>query len=308
MRAHLPKFATAAAGFALAAAPAFAQQAPSLPRLSGAAPPQGYYSAQADNDDSYHGDWSGSYIDLDGNVVEGNFGGSFVGDTLFVADHGPVLSEDGSGRWSEAETVNEGPDGPPPPGPGARGRMPHMHPMPMRPGMRPPLPPQPGQPMPQMGYTHQQREDWLNQCRHRLSDKGRDADHVRDRCEAYLERYETGYGGGAYGGGHYGGSFGAGYGYGYRYPAGAGCHSACSYPAMAMPMAMPMMWVPVMIPAQNRHCHPKVKVHTYVTEEVIPGKTRKIVTYEKVPAKVVETKYIKTKTVPAKPKPIKQGK
>ena len=366
MRAHRPIFATAAAGLALAAAPAFAQQAPSLAPLTGTAAAAGSYSAQSDSEDSFPGSWSGSYTDLDGNLVQGKFDGNFVGGSLFVGDNGVVLSDDGNGRWQEAETVNEAP---PPagsmgwqraPATYGSGEAPSLPPMQAR--MPSGLPPQPGQQIQRFGYSQQEREDWLKECRHRLGDNGvggaviggvlggiagnriagkgnrvvgtiagaavgaaagaaidkaEDAGRVKDQCEAYLERYEAGGYGNAYGGGYgyggygaYGGyygrasAYGANYSYGYGYPGGAGCNSVCGYPAPAMPapMAVPMMWVPVMIQAQGCNCHtkPKVKVHTYVTEEVIPSKTREIVTYEKVPEKVVQTKYVKTYAAPVK--------
>lgn len=353
MRAHRPIFATAAAGFALAAMPALAQQAPSLAPLTGTAAAAGSYSAQPGSQDSFPGSWSGSYTDLDGNLVQGKFDGNFVGNSLFVSDNGVVLSDDGNGRWLEAEAVNEAPppDGhrgwqraPAPYGSGEVQSLP-----PMQTGMHSGLPPQPGQQMQRFGYSHQEREDWLKECRHRLGDNGvggaviggvlggiagnriagkghrtvgtiagaavgaaagaaidkaEDAGRVKDQCEAYLERYEAGGYGNAYGGGYYGAAsaYGANYSYGYGYPAAAGCNSVCGYPAMPMPMAVPMMWVPVMMPTQGcNYCtKPKVKVHTYVTEEVIPGKTREIVTYEKVPEKVVQTKYVKTYAAPVK--------
>lgn len=64
------------------------------------------------------------------------------------------------------------------------------------------------------------------------------------------------------------------------------------------------MWVPVMLPAQNCGCKPRVR--KIVTVEYVPQKPEKIVTYEKVPTKVVRTKYVKTRII--KRRPVKQIK
>lgn len=183
-------------------------------------------------------------------------------------------------------------------------------PMPMHPDMRPDMPPQPGQP--RMGYSAEEREGWLGECTHRLSDGGprdergrdergyderarRDDDigRARAQCESYLARYEAS---------QSGASYTWSYGAGYAQPAGApNCGAAgCAYPA-----APPgMMWVPVILSGgQNCCCQQKPKVRTIVTEEEVP---ERVVTY-RAPPKIVRTKY--TKTVPVQSiKPIKSTK
>lgn len=332
MQAFRPLFVATLSGLALSASPALAEQTSAQPAL----PP---LTANG----TYEGSWSGTFTDLNGDEAQADFTGHFVGDTRFVSNGGVVLDEDGEGSWREVGDRNEAPDDAgPPPGPRWGGR----------PDMRPALPPQPNGPMghmgpgmrAHMGYSPEQREDWLKECRHRLGDngvggaviggviggvagnriagkghrvvgtiagaavgaaagaaidKGEDAGRVRDECEAYLDRYEAYYSRG-YAGGYYGGYGGAWqYGAGYARQAGPGCGS-CSYPAAPMPM----MWVPVMIQAQNCCCKPKVR--KIVTVEYVPQKPEKIVTYEKVPTKVIRTKYVKTKII--KQRPVKQIK
>ena len=181
----------------------------------------------------------------------------------------------GESGWHHAPAWGDGPPPPPAePGPG-----PGWHdgpPPPMHPGMRPGFPPQPGEP--RMGYNREERAGWLDECTRRMggerAERDRDANRARGECEAYLERYEASYRGGGYGQNWY-------YGGGYAQPAPAG-----------------MMWVPIVMPAQNCCCRDKPKVRTIVTEEEVP---QEVVTYVRVPTKVIRTKYTKyTKTVPVK--------
>lgn len=192
-------------------------------------------------------------------------------------------------------------------------------PMPPHSDMRPDMPPQPGQP--RMGYSREERDGWLAECAHRLSDSGPRDERTRDewgreermrderarrdddigraraQCESYLGRYEASQGGGSYA------QYQTwSYGPGAAAPVAApSCGPAgCSYPA-----APPgMMWVPVILSGgQNCCCQQKPKVRTIVTEEEVP---EKVVTYE-TPPKIVHTKY--TRTVPVKSvKPIKSIK
>jgi hypothetical protein len=128
-------------------------------------------------------------------------------------------------------------------------------------GPRRGLPPQPG--TRQLGYSEDERNEWLAQCRRRYSDKPEDKGWDRDECEDYLARYEAGYGAGYYGGGH--GYYGHGYGYGFP-------------PA-------PVMWVPVMIPGCCKGCKKEKIVEEWIEEEA---------PHVKVPTKLVP---VKTKTV-----------
>lgn len=184
--------------------------------------------------------------------------------------------------WHDAPAWGDGP--PPPPAEHGPGPAWHDGPPPGA-GGRPDFPPQPGEA--RMGYSREERAGWLDECTHRMGgEHAEHAEHDRDphrgrmECEAYLERYEASYRGG--GGYAQTWSYGGGYGGGYT------------------PGAAPagMMWVPIMMPAQNCCCAQKPKVRTIVTEEEVP---QEVVTYERVPTKVVHTKYTKyTKTVPVK--------
>lgn len=169
--------------------------------------------------------------------------------------------------------------------------------------MRRDMPPQPGEQ--RMGYSPEQRHDWIMECTHRLGDGGprgergrrdEELDRAHDQCEDYLSRYEA-----SQSGGYYAQSQNWSYaGAAVQSAVEPGCVSGCAYPA-----APPgMMWVPVILSGgQNCCCKPKPKMRTIVTEEEVP---EKVVTYQ-APPKIVRTKYVKTVQVKST-KPIKSIK
>jgi len=204
----------------------------------------------------------------------------------------------------------------------------------------PPLPAPAAQSAPRLAYSQEQRDGWLRECRHRLSDNGVGGAVIGgviggvagNRIAGKGHRTAgtiVGAGVGAVAGaaidqgedaervraecenyleryeatGSSAGYYGqAQYGY-----AGAGYTYAaaqgCTSGCGSYPPAPAgMMWVPVPSSGQGCCCQQKPKTRTIVTEEDVPE------AIEQAPPRVIRTKYTKVEAVPAKPRPIKSIK
>lgn len=169
----------------LALAAAFTA-APSIAQHTGEPTPaleswEGEWRGDWEDETTYRGMWRGSYTDADGRTVEGEYRGTFIGQSRFQSDEGHELHREGPRGWREG-----------------RGPRADMQRRPL------PLPPQPqiAWTGPRFGYSLEERAAWLDECRVRIGyyryEDWRGERRVRhstpgsfDECAAYLDRYEA---------------------------------------------------------------------------------------------------------------------
>ncbi len=301
----------AAAALAALSAPALAQdgyydprQPPPLPEPGAAGVWEGEWQGAWEDEDTYRGVWHGTYVGLDGEPIEAEYRGTFIGDARFVSEDGRVLYRDDYG-WQEDRAE------------GWERYAGHRR-------MAPPMAHRPD-PGPRVGYSPEQRADWLARCREAYYDEsgrrrgqaiggvlgavaggvignriadgerlggtlvgagvgalagaaiggeigaGRDRDRY-DECEAYLVQYEQSFAGG------YGHAPG-GYGYGYGYPTG------------------PVMWVKVPIVRERRGCGCQRVVEERIVEERVVVEERVAVPQGEKRVRIVRPAPVQTKTV-----------
>lgn len=152
--------------------------APALAQHDRGPPPRleswdGEWQGAWDNETTYPGVWRGTYTGADGETVEAEYRGRFIGESRFLSDVGPALRREGPRGWREDRGSPRS----------ARGR---------------PLPPQPQLSGPRFGYSLEERAAWLDECRARAGYGYRDERRGRvdqggpvDECAAYLDRYEA---------------------------------------------------------------------------------------------------------------------
>lgn len=143
----------ASAALGSLSAPAMAQDAPPLDPLEGTY--QGQWEGDWQDAETWRGMWNGTYTGTDGEQVQGQYMGTFVGQSRFVTDDGQVLLLDGEHGW------HQGADG-------------YEHHAP-RPSRRDPRM-LGASPDGRLGYTMAEREAWLADCRLLMSDGGGYAD------------------------------------------------------------------------------------------------------------------------------------
>lgn len=133
--------AAAFAGFAMSAQAQDAAPLPPPAHLADAGTYEGEWVGQWEDPGTYRGIWNGTYTGIDGEPVEAQFRGTFLGDGYFLADDGRALQRDERHGWHEDRYRDPR---------GAR----RLHHGQAGPGDGRPL-----------GYTPQQRAAWLDQCR-----------------------------------------------------------------------------------------------------------------------------------------------
>ncbi|WP_271079082.1 glycine zipper 2TM domain-containing protein [Aurantiacibacter sp. MUD61] len=112
----------------------------------------GNWEGRWEAEDRWIGDWTGTYTDAQGRQVEAEYSGVWMGDAHFMSEDGRVLTHDGHGGWREHHRSNA-----------------HA---------------------PGLGYTTEQRNQWLAECRYLMAGGG----------GYYDDRYDRGGNGGLIGG------------------------------------------------------------------------------------------------------------
>ena len=154
MSTRLTALLSSAAMFA-AASPAFAhdhEAAPALEPLAGVH--DGEWQGEWTQDNTWRGMWNGTYTNRDGQSVQGQYIGTFVGEGRFITDDGHVLTLDEADGWHEGEQEVEV----------------HVMRRPRDLGASPDG---------RLGYSMADREAWLSDCRLLMADSGGYYDHDR---------------------------------------------------------------------------------------------------------------------------------
>ena len=88
------------------------------------------------DEETWHGEWTGTYTDAQGRTVDATYHGVFRGEHQFISDDGHALSHDGHG-WRESHGASHGRN---------RG--------------------------PRLAYSAEERAQWLNDCQYLMADGG----------------------------------------------------------------------------------------------------------------------------------------